>query len=146
MSQEIFELHPRLAADTDAIGVLPLCRVLLMNDTSYPWCILVPAQNGLREMHELEREKRQVLMEEIASVSEAMQRAFSAEKMNVAALGNVVPQLHIHVIARFANDPAWPAPVWGAHPAVPYPEFARARMIETLLKAFAPLPGFRSNL
>jgi diadenosine tetraphosphate (Ap4A) HIT family hydrolase len=107
-----FTLHPRLAADTIALGDWPLCRLLLMNDARFPWVILVPARPDLREIHDLPPAERATLIEEIARASALMQQAFKADKMNVAALGNQVPQLHIHIIARFAADPAWPNPVW----------------------------------
>ncbi|HEY2110919.1 MAG TPA: HIT domain-containing protein, partial [Dongiaceae bacterium] len=107
-----FTLHPRLAADTVALGDWPLCRLLLMNDARFPWVILVPARPELREIHDLPPAERATLIEEIARASALMQQAFAADKMNVAALGNQVPQLHIHVIARVASDPAWPNPVW----------------------------------
>ena len=115
-----FTLHPTLARDTVEVARLPLCRVLLMNDRRYPWLILVPEREGVREIHELAAVDRAVLIEEIARVSEALARLVRPDKMNVGALGNVVPQLHVHVVARFAADPAWPGPVWGSGAAVPY--------------------------
>jgi diadenosine tetraphosphate (Ap4A) HIT family hydrolase len=109
---EPFALHSRLAADTIALGQWPLCRLLLMKDARFPWLILVPAKPDLREIHDLSLQERAVLIEEVARASTGMQQAFKADKMNVAALGNQVPQLHVHVIARFAGDAAWPNPVW----------------------------------
>ncbi len=109
----VFVLHPRLAADTIPLGQWPLCRLLLMNDGRFPWLILVPARLDLREIHELAAADRRILIEEIARASALMQDAFGADKMNIAALGNQVPQLHVHLIARFSGDPAWPNPVWG---------------------------------
>ena len=107
-----FLLHPRLEADTVVLGELPLCRVLLRLDGRYPWVVLVPRREGIREIHELSTEDRAVLVEECAAVSQAMQTTLSADKMNVAALGNMVPQLHVHVVARYEGDDAWPgAPV-----------------------------------
>ena len=119
---QAFALHPRLAADAIEVGAWPLCRLLLMNDGRFPWLILVPARPGLREIHDLPPVERAVLMEETARASSFMQRAFMADKMNVAALGNQVPQLHVHVIARFVGDPAWPNPIWGHGPARPLSE------------------------
>lgn len=116
----MFTLDERLAADTVEVGDLGLCRVLLMNDANYPWVILVPRRTNIREIHELEARDQQQLMRESASVSRAMMELFSADKMNVAALGNMVPQLHMHHIARYKNDLAWPKPVWGVTPAKPY--------------------------
>lgn len=115
-----FVLHERLAADTVALDDWPLCRVLLMNDQSYPWLILVPRRKGLEEIHDLGAGDRAQLTEEICRASRALQSSFAPDKINVGALGNLVPQLHVHVIARFKSDPAWPAPVWGKQPPVPY--------------------------
>ena len=122
-----FELHPRLAADTVPIGDLALCRVLLMDDARFPWTMLVPRRPGLREIVDLPGSERAVLIEEIAELSRVLADVTRAEKLNVGAIGNLVPQLHIHVVARFAADAAWPAPVWGQGTSVPYgPEAARA--------------------
>ncbi|MBF0094205.1 MAG: HIT domain-containing protein [Alphaproteobacteria bacterium] len=118
----MFVLHPRLAADTVPLLVWPLCHVLLMNDSAYPWLILVPARPDIGELHQLSAGDRAVLIEEIARAAEGLAETTGAHKINTAALGNVVPQLHVHVIARFRHDPAWPRPVWGVHPAVPYAE------------------------
>ncbi len=115
-----FTLHPTLARDTVEVARLPLCRVLLMKDRRFPWLILVPERKDTREIHELPPEDRSRLIEEIALAGQALVRLFSPAKLNVGALGNIVPQLHIHVVARFENDPAWPGPVWGSGPAVPY--------------------------
>src|SRR6185436_6875608 len=114
------KLHPTLARDTVEVAQLPLCRVLLMNDRRYPWLVLVPEREGVREIHELPAGDRAALIEEISRVSETLERLVRPDKMNVGALGNIVPQLHVHVVARFAADPAWPGPVWGSGPAVPY--------------------------
>jgi diadenosine tetraphosphate (Ap4A) HIT family hydrolase len=110
---EAFTLHERLAADSMEVGRWPLNLVLLMNDASYPWLILVPRRPGLRDLHELAPQDQPVMMAEMVSAAGLVQSVFQAEKMNVAALGNQVPQLHVHVVARFAADPAWPNPVWG---------------------------------
>ena len=115
-----FSLHPRLAADTHHVGDLPLCSVLLIDDARFPWLVLVPRRPDLREIVDLPAEERAVLIEEIAAASRALQGVSGAEKLNVGAIGNVVPQLHIHVVARFATDLAWPAPVWGQGAPVPY--------------------------
>jgi diadenosine tetraphosphate (Ap4A) HIT family hydrolase len=115
-----FALHARLAADCFVIGDLPLCRVLLNNDARFPWCILVPRLTDLRDFHDVPPAHRGALFDEIERVSIALLRLGQADKMNVAALGNMVPQLHIHVIARRTDDPAWPAPVWSAGAGTPY--------------------------
>jgi diadenosine tetraphosphate (Ap4A) HIT family hydrolase len=117
-----FELHPRLAADTFNVGDLRLCRVLLNNDARFPWCILVPRIAGLRDLHQVPVTDRVQLFSEIEQVSLALEALADADKMNVAALGNMVPQLHVHVIARREDDVAWPMPVWNAGAAQPYSE------------------------
>ncbi|MGB2130056.1 MAG: HIT family protein [Marinobacterium sp.] len=139
-----FTLDPRLVTDTIAIGDFPLCRLLLMNDSQYPWFILVPRRAGVTELYHLPAAEQQQLMAEISELSETLADLFQARKMNVATLGNMVPQLHVHVIARQATDPAWPGPVWGKVPAIPYTidELARVRSkLEVLLDgelAFEP--------
>lgn len=117
-----FTLHSTLARDTVEVARLPLCRALLMNDRRFPWLILVPEREAVREIHELSPADRTVLVEEIARASEVLDRLFHPDKLNVGALGNVVPQLHVHVVARTAGDPAWPGPVWGSGAALPYSE------------------------
>jgi len=116
----MFELHPKLFFDTVPVAEWPLSRVLLMNERSYPWLILVPRRAGISEIGELEAAGRALLIEEIARLSDVVRTRLSPDRINVAALGNVVPQLHVHVIARFKTDPAWPRPVWGAQPVVPF--------------------------
>ena len=116
----MFTLHNTLQTDTREIISLTLSRVLLMNDSSFPWLILVPEREGMREMYELSIGDRPVLMEEITFVSEIIRQLYSPDKINIGALGNLVPQLHIHVIGRFTTDRAWPGPVWGSGPVTPY--------------------------
>lgn len=115
-----FELHSQLHADTWVIGDFPLSRVLLMNDANYPWFILVPRRAGVTELYHLSVLERVQLIEESAALSESLADLFMARKMNVAALGNVVPQLHLHHIVRYEDDIAWPGPVWGVVDAKPY--------------------------
>ena len=134
---EDFELHERLAADTVELERWPLSRVLLMNDSHYPWLILVPQRPGLRDFDELAEADLPLMTAEILRASRRLKAAFRPDKMNVAALGNQVPQLHIHVIARFMQDPAWPGPVWGVRPAAPYGEQALAERL-ALLRGSAP--------
>lgn len=114
------ELDPRLAEDTVEIGRFELCRVLLMNDANWPWFILLPDRTGVSEIYQLSAADQQQLMRESSLLAEALVRAFQPDKLNIAALGNVVPQLHIHHVARYRHDPAWPAPVWGKVPAIRY--------------------------
>lgn len=117
---EEFHLHPKLQEDAIEVGDLPLCRVLLMNDARYPWLILVPRVADAREIIDLDAADRGRLMEEIARASAVMRDVFEPEKLNIAALGNSVSQLHVHVVGRYASDGAWPAPIWGVGSAEPY--------------------------
>jgi diadenosine tetraphosphate (Ap4A) HIT family hydrolase len=126
-----FALDPRLAADTVAVAALPLCAVRLMNDRRFPWIILVPQRPGAREILDLDAADRGRLIEEIAMVSAALRDEYRPLKLNVAALGNVVAQLHVHVVARFEDDAAWPKPIWGT-PAVPYDADALARRVDAI--------------
>ena len=132
----MFMLHQRLQEDTIGIVRLGLSRVLLMNDSSFPWLILVPERENIREIHELGAADRAVLIEEIAAASEIIQLLYSPYKINTGALGNLVPQLHIHVIGRFRTDRAWPAPVWGTGPVQPYAEEKREIVAGSFRKAF----------
>lgn len=133
----MFELHNQLKQDTVTVGSLPLSLVLLHKDSQYPWLILVPQREEVTEIHHLDAEDRQQLMEESCRLAEVMVDLFAPRKMNLAALGNMVPQLHLHHIARFENDPAWPQPVWGKVPPVPYTEAALAERLQRLRHALA---------
>ena len=108
-----WSLHPQLAADTHNVGDLPLSRVLIIKDANYPWVILVPRRAGVSEIIDLGPAEQAELMREIAGTGAALKEITACDKLNVAALGNVVPQLHVHLIARHKGDPAWPQPVWG---------------------------------
>ncbi len=116
----MFVLDQRLLQDTVSVGDFPLCRLLLSNDSHYPWFILVPRRGDISEVFQLSETDQTQLWHETTVLSKKLQQLFDADKMNVAALGNVVKQLHVHVIVRRQNDAAWPAPVWGKHPALPY--------------------------
>ena len=116
----MFELDSRLEQDTVSLGDFPLCRLLLMNDRQYPWFILVPRREEVSELFQLDAADQQALWQETTSLAETLKDTFGADKMNVATLGNVVGQLHMHVIARRRDDAAWPVPVWGKLPAEPY--------------------------
>ena len=116
----MFSLDSRLQQDTQVMGDFPLCRLLLMNDASYPWFILVPRREAVSELFQLDTADQQQLWLETTRLAETLKDAFVADKMNVATLGNVVSQLHMHVIVRRREDQAWPAPVWGRHPARAY--------------------------
>jgi diadenosine tetraphosphate (Ap4A) HIT family hydrolase len=133
-----YELHPQLAADTHPLAALELCELRLMDDANYPWLILVPRVAAAREMIDLDQAQRHRLTDEIDLAARLLREAFRPHKLNVAALGNLVPQLHVHVIAREETDPAWPAPVWGRVAARPYPPEAlveRVRLLRDLLAA-----------
>ncbi len=117
-----FQLHPRLKQDCIAIGRFELCRLLMMNDSQYPWFILVPERADMHEIYQLSKTERQLLTEESSYLAENLAALYQADKMNIAAIGNIVPQLHIHHIVRYQTDKAWPAPVWGKFDAIPYTE------------------------
>ncbi len=127
-----FDLDPRLEHDTTPVAELPLSRVVLMNDARFPWLILVPHIVGLTEMHDLPPAEIMQLTKEATTVSRILQKLTDAHKMNIGALGNVVSQLHVHVIARFEGDAAWPAPVWGVGESEPYEDAALADLIENI--------------
>ena len=116
----MFQLDPRLQRDCIVLGDFPLCRLLLMNDATYPWFILVPRRAGSREIHQLSDADQQQLWQESARLARWMESRFSYDKLNVAALGNVVSQLHLHHVGRSQTDPCWPGPVWGQQPARVY--------------------------
>ncbi len=118
----MFTLHEQLQKDCTVIGELPLCTLLLMNDANYPWFVLVPRREQVREWYELSEYDQQQLLQETNRLAAYVQQKTLAKKMNIGALGNMVPQLHVHVIARFEHDVAWPAPVWGKVSAKPYAE------------------------
>jgi diadenosine tetraphosphate (Ap4A) HIT family hydrolase len=129
-----FELHPRLAADTVHVADWTLCRALLMNDARYPWLILVPRRAGAVEIFDLNPEDREMLMAEIALAAERLKHFSHASKINIGALGNLVPQLHIHIVARNPGDAAWPGPVWGQGAALPYAAEAMESLIAEFVK------------
>ena len=115
-----FELHPDLKRDGIVIGQFPLSLVLLINDSAYPWFVLVPKRAGIKDAIDLEHADYQELSEESRLFSVALKQIFSAEKLNIAALGNMTPQLHVHHIVRSSSDPAWPNPIWGFQPLTAY--------------------------
>ncbi len=129
-----WSLHPQLAVDTAAVGDLPLCRLLAVNDADYPWLILVPRRPGAVELVDLGAETAG-LMDEIAAVSRALKALTNCDKLNVAAIGNVVEQLHVHVVARRRLDPLWPKPIWGAGPSRPAADADFGRFIDATRKA-----------
>lgn len=136
MSAQNFVLDPRLEAESSPVGELGLCKVRLVDDARFPWLVLVPKRAGLVEIIDLGSTDLVRLIEEIAAASGVLEAVTSAHKLNVAALGNVVRQLHVHIIARFETDAAWPAPVWGKGERVPYQPVARAEFSGKLRAGF----------
>lgn len=127
-----WSLHPQLAADTSLVGDLPLSQLRLMHDANYPWLLLVPRRAGASEIIDLDAAGREQLMLEIADASRALKAVTACDKLNVAAIGNVVPQLHVHIVARRRDDAAWPRPVWGAVPLRAYVPAALAALIAAI--------------
>jgi len=128
----MYQLHPQLEQDTLKVGQYALCDVLLMNDSRYPWLILVPRKGDVREIHQLSQTEQQQLIQESSFTAKQMTQLFSAQKMNVAALGNQVEQLHLHHVARFTTDASWPNPVWGVGLSEPYSQVAAKAMLSQL--------------
>jgi diadenosine tetraphosphate (Ap4A) HIT family hydrolase len=133
----MFTLDPRLQQDTLVIGDFALCRLLLMNDAQFPWFILVPRREEMSEVFQLDIADQQLLWQETSELAETLKDTFAADKMNVANLGNMVSQLHMHVIVRRRDDAAWPAPVWGKLPAQPYSAEQLAAVMGKLRMALA---------
>jgi diadenosine tetraphosphate (Ap4A) HIT family hydrolase len=132
-----FQLDSRLAADTIPVGDLALSSVLLLNDARFPWFVLVPRIGGASEVTDLTEEQSVQLMREIRIAARVMMELSRPDKVNVGALGNIVAQLHVHVVGRFRSDPAWPGPVWGHGSRTPYPDHAASALIERAATLFA---------
>jgi len=128
-------LHPQLQKDCLIVGRLTLCHVLLMNDANYPWLILVPDRDNVTEIYQLTEADQAQLIRESSTVAKMLTDHFNADKINIAALGNVVPQLHIHHIARYRNDIAWPKPIWGQVSAKAYSDEALTKILDKLRMA-----------
>lgn len=133
-SETDFTLHPQLEKDTFFIGSLDLSNILLMNDSRYPWIILVPRINDVCDITDLSAEYRAEFTEEINRVASLMKQAYQPERMNIAMLGNIVSQLHCHIIARFKEDFAWAKPVWGIGDAIPYTKEQQEKIVPLLQK------------
>lgn len=117
-----FELHELLQRDTIELFDFPLCKLVLMNDSQYPWFVLVPQVDDVKDIYQLSWEQQQQFLNESSLLSELLMQYFKGDKMNVAALGNVCPQLHVHHIVRYIDDQAWPKPIWGEFPMKAYSE------------------------
>lgn len=139
-----FALHPRLAADTTWLGDLPLCQVLLSKEALGPWLILVPRREALTEIHHLPEADQIQLMRESSAVATLLEQDYQADKINIGALGNLVPQLHVHHIARFKQDAAWPGPIWGNTDGTQRSESVQAALADELRDELSRLPGFTS--
>jgi diadenosine tetraphosphate (Ap4A) HIT family hydrolase len=126
------DLHPRLQQDCLLLGRFTLCRLLLMLDANYPWFILVPDRENIGEIFQLSGKDQVQLLRESSRLSAVLADRFHADKLNIAALGNVVPQLHVHHVVRYRDDPAWPAPVWGYTPARLYTPDELSTVLDTL--------------
>ncbi len=134
-----FQLHPRLQQDCFSVGQFTLSRILMMNDNQYPWFILVPQRKGIKEIYELSQSDRQLLIDESCLLAKTMVELYRPDKLNIAAIGNLVPQLHVHHVARYQTDIAWPGPIWGKFPVSSYAgqtaELQIARLRESLKEA-----------
>ncbi|MBA2078152.1 MAG: diadenosine tetraphosphate hydrolase [Rhodanobacter sp. 68-29] len=137
MSEAAFALDPRLEADTHHVAALPLCELRLMDDARYPWLILVPRRAGLVEIADLAEAGQALLWREANRSAAALRSVAPCDKLNLGALGNIVRQLHLHVVARMQGDHAWPGPVWGSGAAVPYDAGALAARLAALRQALA---------
>jgi diadenosine tetraphosphate (Ap4A) HIT family hydrolase len=135
LSVSEFVLNSRLEADTVPVVDWPLSSVRLMNDRTWPWLILVPRRADLRELHDLSTLDMALLVGEMAKASRVVAEICQPDKVNVGALGNIVQQLHVHIVGRFRNDPAWPGPVWSFRPPVPYRDDELAQVVERLQAA-----------
>lgn len=140
-----FELHPRLAEDTISLGHTGLCDIRLMNNSTWPWLLLVPMREGVREIYQLTELDQIRLLRDSSALGKGMMELFGGHKLNVAALGNMVPQLHVHHIVRYEGDVGWPGPVWGVQPPVPYSPVAIKRRIEVLGELIAEVVNKRSE-
>jgi diadenosine tetraphosphate (Ap4A) HIT family hydrolase len=135
MPETGFTLAPELAATTYALGDWPLCHVFLVDDQRFPWLMLVPRRANIAEIIDLSPPDRQQLFDEMMRASEALQGVAQPDKLNIGALGNMVRQLHVHVVARFVSDPAWPGPIWGHGTRAPYPPHMVGPVMDRLKKA-----------
>jgi diadenosine tetraphosphate (Ap4A) HIT family hydrolase len=133
-------LDPQIERDTVEIGDLALCRALLMNDANYPWLLLVPRRAHIIEIVDLDAIGQAQLMSEVAHAARSLKAITRCDKINIAALGNIVPQLHVHVVARSRGDVAWPRPVWGAAPPRTYDDAPLQKLLTTLRQTLLPAP------
>jgi diadenosine tetraphosphate (Ap4A) HIT family hydrolase len=135
------EIHPQLLKDCLILGRFSLCYLLLMRDANYPWFILVPDREGISEIYQLSEADQQQLLSESSLLAEVLMQSFHGDKMNIAALGNIVPQCHIHHVVRYHNDATWPAPIWGTVPGKAYSDHELHSVVDKIKKA--TLAGFK---
>jgi len=131
-----FQLHPRLQQDSIEIGQFSLSQLLLINDSQYPWLVLVPKRENISEVYQLSEDDQILLQQESSLLAKKLASLYNADKMNIAAIGNMVPQLHIHHIVRYKDDIAWPAPIWGKFESIPYSDQQADDEKNRLLSAF----------
>lgn len=127
-----FQLHPRLQQDCLLVGHFALSKILMMNDSQYPWFVLVPQRSDIMEVYQLAEADRQQLISESCLLAEKLVQIYQPDKLNIAAIGNLVPQLHVHHVVRYLTDKAWPAPIWGKFDPVPYQKQDAQREIARL--------------
>ncbi|WP_037080025.1 HIT family protein [Neorhizobium vignae] len=132
-----FELDGRIARDSDLVSVLTLCQLRIQNDSRWPWLVMVPQRADMTEIFDLSPEEQALLSAEVNKVAAALKTVTGATKINVGALGNIVHQLHVHVIARFEGDPNWPGPIWGFGQAAPYGESQKQDFLNKLVEALS---------
>ncbi len=140
LNVEKFLIDKRLISDSSLVTVLNLCQVRLHRNAAYPWVLLIPMQDNVSEIIDLSSTNQQLLLQEIAVTSKVMQKIYKPKKLNIANLGNMVPQLHVHVIARYENDGAWPNPVWNSGVTDTYEPQMLIKQIEIIKAKFAQLP------
>lgn len=140
-----FALHPQLEQDTSKLGEFPLCTVLLNKDASVPWIILVPKVDGIKELHQLSMDKQQQFLIESQIISKMLEALFLPDKLNLGALGNMVPQLHIHHVARFISDIAWPGPIWGNAAGQHRNENEQNKLVNTITIELKKNPMFQKH-
>ena len=139
------DIHPQLLNDCLILGRFPLCHLLLMRDANYPWFILVPDRSSVSEIYQLSEEDQQQLLRESSLLADFLMKSFHGDKMNIAALGNIVPQCHIHHVVRYHNDAAWPAPIWGCVPNKVYTDNELSNVVQKIKQATLAGFEFREN-
>lgn len=138
-------LDPRLIEDTHPVTELPLCQLRLMDDTRYPWLVLIPRRTGAVEVFDMSEDDQQQLWREAGLLGRALKETLGGDKLNIATLGNMVPQLHLHLVLRREGDAAWPGPVWGQGQAEPYDLDGLAAMRDRLLAIVDGLDELRGS-